>query len=502
MPSDALIMTLDQGTTSSRAMVFDAKGDVVAVAQEEFTQHFPKPGWVEHEPEDIWTTTLETARRAMKAGEAETGGKVVSIGIANQRETVLVWNRETGKAVHRAIVWQDRRTASMCDALKAGGHEDMVNSRSGLTIDPYFSGTKLRWILENVPEAASLAEAGKLAFGTVDSFLMFQLSGGKTHVTDETNASRTLLYNIREGCWDDELLKLLKVPRSVLPEVKTSAAAFCETVPEWFGRALPVTGVAGDQQAAAFGQACFHPGMVKSTYGTGCFLLANSGEECLTSTNRLLSTVACRTGAAPQFAVEGSIFIAGAVSQWLRDSLQIIKSASETELLAQQAGGNEGVYFVPAFTGLGAPHWDADARGAMFGLTRGTDKADIARAALESVAYQTLDLLTALNADGFDTGRIRVDGGMVANSWFLRFLADVTATTIDRPDMIESTARGAAFLSGLQSGVFDSVEALEALWQSETVFRPSMDAAERKVLVTGWEKAVKTTLYRAQLDRE
>ncbi|MCZ4299163.1 glycerol kinase GlpK [Henriciella marina] len=502
MPSDALILTLDQGTTSSRAMVFDSGGAVVAVAQEEFAQHFPKPGWVEHDPEDIWQTTLDTARRAMTAGEAETGGKVVSIGIANQRETVIVWNRETGKPVSRAIVWQDRRTASMCEALKAGGHEDMVNERSGLTIDPYFSGTKLRWILENVPDAASLADAGKLAFGTVDSFLMYRLSGGQAHVTDETNASRTLLYNIREGRWDEDLLRLLKVPRSVLPEVKTSTAAFCDAVPEWFGRALPVTGVAGDQQSAAFGQACFHPGMVKSTYGTGCFLLANCGNECLTSTNRLLSTIACRTGAAPQFAVEGSIFIAGAVSQWLRDSLQIIKSASETELLAQQAGGNDGVYFVPAFTGLGAPHWDADARGAMYGLTRGTDKADIARAALESVAYQTLDLLTALNADGFDTGRIRVDGGMVANSWFLQFLADVTATTIDRPDMIESTARGAAFLSGLQSGVFDSIETLEKLWQSETVFRPSMEEAERKVLVTGWEKAVKTTLYRAQLDRE
>ena len=502
MSSEPLILTLDQGTTSSRAMVFNGAGSVVATAQDEFRQHFPKPGWVEHDAEDIWRTTLDTARQAMRAGEAQTGGKVVSIGIANQRETVIVWDNRTGEPVGRAIVWQDRRTAAMCEKLRAAGHETLVNRRSGLTIDPYFSGTKLRWILENRPEAANLAADGNLAFGTVDSFLMFRLSGGKKHVTDETNASRTMLFNIQEGRWDDDLLSLLDVPKSVLPEVKPSAAAFCETDTEWFGRALPVTGVAGDQQAAAFGQACFHPGMVKSTYGTGCFLLANTGDECLQSTNRLLSTVACRTGSTPQFAIEGSIFIAGAVSQWLRDSLQIIESASETEALAKQAGGNEGVYFVPAFTGLGAPHWAPEARGSMFGLTRGTDKADIARAALESVAYQTLDLLNALNADGFDTGRVRVDGGMVANSWFLQFLADVSETTIDRPDMIESTARGAAFLSGLQAGVFESVDVLEKLWQSETVFSPSMADSERRSLISGWEKAVKATLYRAQLDRE
>ena len=500
--SDPLILTLDQGTTSSRAMVFDASGAVVATSQQEFRQHFPHSGWVEHDPADIWQTTLTTAREAMEAGETKTGGRVVSIGIANQRETVLVWNRRTGEAIGRAIVWQDRRTAAMCDQLRAKGHEALVNARSGLTIDPYFSGTKLRWILDNNREAAELAAAGELAFGTVDSFLMYRLSTGRAHVTDETNASRTMLYNIQTRDWDEDLLALLDIPRSVLPEVKPSASAFCEADAEWFGRPLPVTGVAGDQQAAAFGQACFHPGMVKSTYGTGCFLLANTGEECLLSKNRLLSTVACRTGSAPQFAVEGSIFIAGAVSQWLRDSLQIIESAGETEALARSAGGNDGVYFVPAFTGLGAPHWDAEARGSMFGLTRGTDRADIARAALESVAYQTLDLLDALNADGFDTGRIRVDGGMVANSWFLQFMADVTATTIDRPDMIESTARGAAFLSGLQSGVYENIETLERLWQSETVFTPDMVESEREQLVSGWQKAVKATLYRAQLDRE
>lgn len=501
MTETPLILTLDQGTTSSRAMIFDAEGRTVASSQQEFTQHFPKPGWVEHDPEDIWTTTLETARNAVKEAEGSGTGRVVSVGIANQRETTLVWDRKTGKAFGRAIVWQDRRTAPLCETLKAAGHEAMVNRKAGLTIDPYFSGTKLRWILDNNEDAARAAAEGNLAFGTVDSFLIYRLSGGRAHVTDETNASRTLLYNIVDGCWDDNLLSMLSIPRSVLPEVKPSASSFAETLPDWFGRALPVNGVAGDQQAAAFGQACFHPGMIKSTYGTGCFLLANTGPECLQSQNRLLSTIACRTGAEREYALEGSIFVAGAVSQWLRDSLQIISDARETEALAKSAASNEGVYFVPAFTGLGAPHWDAEARGTILGLTRGTGRELIARAALESVAYQTLDLLEALKADGFDATRMRVDGGMVANSWFLQFLSDVTDVAIDRPDMIESTARGAAYLAGLQAGVFSNINTLENLWQSERAFEPAIKPAERKDLVSGWQKAVKTTLYRASLDR-
>lgn len=501
MISKPLILTLDQGTTSSRAMVFDDRAQVVASSQKEFTQHFPKPGSVEHDPEDIWQTTIDTAREAMAKAEAA-GGQVVSIGIANQRETVVAWDRRSGAAIGRAIVWQDRRTAQLCDRLRAEGHETNVNAKTGLTIDPYFSATKMRWILENREDAARLSETGDLAFGTIDAFLISRLSGGRAHVTDETNASRTMLYNINTGDWDDELLQVFTVPRSSLPDVKPSSAAFAETEETWFGRILPIHGVAGDQQAAAFGQACFRPGMVKSTYGTGCFLLAHTGTQRLNSHNRLLSTLACRSGDDMEYALEGSIFIAGAVSQWLRDSLQVINHASETEELAKSVTANSGVYFVPAFTGLGAPHWDAEARGSLFGLTRGTGRAEIARAALESVAYQTLDLLDALKADGVKVERVRVDGGMVANSWFLQFLADISGKMIDRPDMIESTARGAAYLAGLQSGVFDSTDAVEALWQSERSFQPYMDSDESNELVSGWQKAVKATLYRAQLDRD
>lgn len=501
MTSRPLILTLDQGTTSSRAMVFDHRGRAIASSQQEFTQHFPSPGRVEHDPEDIWRTTLQTARQAIEEAE-RSGGEVVCIGIANQRETVVAWNRGTGETIGRAIVWQDRRTAPMCETLKAEGHEGAINAKTGLTIDPYFSATKFRWILENREEAARLNETGDLAFGTVDCFLMSRLSSGRAHVTDETNASRTMLYDINKGDWDDELLGIFSVSRESLPDVKPSASVFAETDPQWFGRALPILGVAGDQQAAAFGQACFRPGMVKSTYGTGCFLLAHTGDTCIRSTNRLLSTIACRSGTEREYALEGSIFIAGAVSQWLRDSLQIIDDSSETEALARSVPSNDEVYFVPAFTGLGAPHWDAEARGSLFGLTRGTGRATIARAALESVAYQTVDLLDALKADGLGVERIRVDGGMVANSWFLQFLADVSDTVIDRPDMIESTARGAAYLAGLQAGVFSNVSALEDLWQSETSFHAKMDAGTRETLLAGWQKAVKATLYRAQLDRE
>ncbi|MGB3627443.1 MAG: glycerol kinase GlpK [Henriciella sp.] len=501
MTSKPLILTLDQGTTSSRALVFDASGEICALSQQEFPQHFPKSGWVEHDPADIWASTLATAREALAEAEARTEGQATSIGITNQRETTLVWDTHTGETVGNAIVWQDRRTADICDELRARGLEEEINRRTGLTLDPYFSGTKLIWLLKNSEVARNLASKGRLAFGTVDSFLVYRLTGGRLHVTDETNASRTLLFNIVDGAWDKEILEWFGLQDIQLPEVRPSSAAFGETDPAIFGRSLPIMGIAGDQQAAAFGQACWHPGMVKSTYGTGCFLIANTGGELLRSRSRLLSTIACRTGGETQYALEGSIFIAGAVSQWLRDQLGIVGSASETEMLASSTASNEGVYMVPAFTGLGAPHWDAEARGAIYGLTRSTDKAILTRAALESVAYQTLDLTDALRSDGLDAQRIRVDGGMVANGWFVQFLADILDITIDRPKIIESTARGAAFLAGLQAGVFSSLDQLESLWEAERRFEPAMEGTERNGLIAGWQKAVKTTLFLASLDR-
>lgn len=502
MTPEPLILTLDQGTTSSRALIFDKAGKICALAQEEFPQHFPKSGWVEHDPADIWTSTLATARTALDKAEAGSVGKVACIGITNQRETTLVWDIETGETVGNAIVWQDRRTADICQELKQRGLEREINRRTGLTLDPYFSGTKLIWILRNSEKARDLAAKGRLAFGTIDSFLVFMLTGGRLHVTDETNASRTLLYNIVDGDWDREILEWFGLEDVQLPKVRPSSADYGETDPDIFGRALPISGIAGDQQAAAFGQACWQPGMVKSTYGTGCFLIANTGSELLQSKNRLLSTIACRTGGDTQYALEGSIFIAGAVSQWLRDELEIVKSAAETEALAQSVASNEGVYMVPAFTGLGAPHWDAEARGAIYGLTRSTDKAVLTRAALESVAYQTADLTDALKADGFDLQRIRVDGGMVANSWFVQFLADILNVSVDRPSIIESTARGAAFLAGLQTGIFSGLDQLETLWEAERSFEPRMATDERQDLLQGWQKAVKATLYRASLDRD
>ncbi len=495
-----LILTLDQGTTSSRALVFDNTGDILTTSQLEFPQHFPKSGWVEHDPVDIWNTTLETARDAISKGEKDGLGNVVCIGIANQRETTIVWDKETGETVGRGIVWQDRRTASICARLFEDGWERPVRDKTGLTIDPYFSGTKLRWILDNDPVAAKLVSTGRLAFGTVDSFLIYRLTSGQRHVTDETNASRTLLYNIHEGRWDEDLLGALGISRNMLPEVLPSAAEFGRTDPKWFGREIPILGVAGDQQAAAFGQACWHKGMAKSTYGTGCFLLAHTGDEALKSDNRLLTTVACRTGQLPEYAMEGSIFIAGAITQWLRDELGLIETASDTEKLAAEMEDNQGVYVVPAFTGLGAPHWNSDARGAIYGLTRATNRSILVRAALESVAYQTLDLINALHADGFETARIRVDGGMVANSWFLQFLADILGTDIDRPTIIESTARGAAFLAGLQSGVYSNLDALEKLWKVDRSFAPQMPKSDKRKLISGWDKAVQTTLFRASLD--
>jgi glycerol kinase len=490
MSTEAVILAIDQGTTSSRAIVFDAMGKSLAVAQQEFAQHYPDDGWVEHDPEEIWSTTLNVCREVITASGID-AGSVAAIGITNQRETTLVWDRRTGKPVYRAIVWQDRRTAEHCDALRAAGHEDLIAGRTGLLLDPYFSATKIAWILDNVDGAREKAERGELAFGTVDTFLLWRLTGGRVHATDATNASRTMLFDIHSQAWDDRLLDIFRVPRSVLPEVRDCAAHFGDTDAELLGRSIPVTGIAGDQQAAAVGQACFAPGMIKSTYGTGCFVIANTGTQAARSRNRLLTTVCYRLGGEVTYALEGSIFVAGAAVQWLRDGIGLIQSAAETEALAGGLPDNRGVYLVPAFTGLGAPHWDARARGGLFGITRDTGVAEIARATLESVCYQTRDLLQAVADDGAtDLAALRVDGGMVANDWIMQFLADIVDLRVDRPVVTETTALGAAYLAGVQVGVFDSLDDVTANWQKERSFTPSMDAGERERLVAGWSKAV------------
>lgn len=482
------LLAIDQGTTSSRAIRFAANGDVEATAQREFTQHFPQPGWVEHDPEEIWQTTVEVTWDAL--GDAP----VAAIGITNQRETTLIWDRATGEPIHPAIVWQDRRTAERCAELKEGGAEALVRERTGLLLDPYFSGTKVAWLLDHVDGARARAERGELAFGTVDAFLVWRLTGGRRHVTDATNACRTLLFNIETQDWDDDLLALLDVPRALLPEVLDCAADFGETDPTVLGRALPIRGVAGDQHAATIGQACLEPGMVKSTYGTGCFAVLNTGDTIVRSDNGLLTTLAYRLDGRPTYALEGSIFVAGAAVQWLRDELGVIASAGETEALAASLdarGGSDGVYLVPAFVGLGAPHWAPDARGALVGLTRATGAAHLARAALEAVSYQTNDLASAMAADAGDAiGTLRVDGGMVANDWLLQFLADVLDTPVERPMNIETTALGAAFLAGLGAGELDSTEQLKAQWRLDRRFEPQMDAARRAELLEGWQEAV------------
>ncbi|WP_293855627.1 glycerol kinase GlpK [uncultured Alsobacter sp.] len=496
-----VILAIDQGTTSSRAIVFRADASIAAVAQQEFPQHFPASGWVEHEAEDLWSTTLAVCREAMaKAGV--TAAEVAAIGITNQRETTVVWDRATGKAVHRAIVWQDRRTSEICAGLKRGGHEALVTARTGLLLDPYFSGTKVAWILDNVPGARARAERGELAFGTVDSFLLWRLTGGAVHATDATNASRTLLYDIHRGTWDDELLALLRVPRAMLPDVRDCSGEFGTTVPDLLGGAIAVRGIAGDQQAATVGQACFEPGMMKSTYGTGCFALLNTGDAPVASRNKLLTTVAYQLGGKRTYALEGSIFIAGAAVQWLRDGLGIIKSASESGPLAEQADPAQSVYLVPAFVGLGAPYWDADCRGAMFGLTRGTGPKEIAQAALEAVCYQTLDLLDAMRSDwpGASDAQtvLRVDGGMVASDWTMQRLADILGSQVDRPVVKETTALGAAYLAGLSAGVYPDPERFADLWRLENRFTPSMSAAVRDRKVAGWRDAVGRTLSMRQ----
>ena len=491
------ILAIDQGTTSSRAMIFREDLSIAAVAQQEFPQHFPASGWVEHEPDDIWSSTLQTCRDAIaKAGL--TAADIAAIGIANQRETTVVWDRSTGQAVHRAIVWQDRRTAEMCTQLKADGHEPAITAKTGLIVDPYFSGTKVAWILDHVPGARARAERGELLFGTVDSYLLWRLTGGRVHATDATNASRTLLYNIHSGQWDDDLLRLLRVPAAMLPEVRDSSADFGRTDAALFGGAITIAGIAGDQQAATIGQACFAPGMIKSTYGTGCFALLNTGTTAVASRHKLLTTIAYQLNGVRTYALEGSIFVAGSAVQWLRDGLGIIKNAAETGPLAEQSDHAQSVYLVPAFVGLGAPYWNPDVRGALFGLTRNTGPAELAHAALESVCYQTIDLLAAMRADWpeADAARIvlRVDGGMAASDWTMQRLADLLDAPVDRPSIAETTAVGVAYLAGLQVGLYPEPQKFADTWRLEHRFKPNMSEATRARKLAGWARAVKGLL--------
>ncbi len=488
------ILSIDQGTTSSRAMIFDETGHFVAVAQQEFKQIFPQDGWVEHDPEEIWQSVLTVCRQALQQA-TDAGLEVAGIGITNQRETTVVWDKKTGKSIYNAIVWQDRRTADYCDALKSSGKEEEVITRTGLLLDPYFSATKLRWILDNVDGAREKAEKGELAFGTIDSFLLWRLTGGVSHATEATNASRTMLFNIHKQQWDKSLLDLFQIPPSLLPEVKDCIADFGTTLTELFGRPLPIGGMAGDQQAAAIGQGCLESGMIKSTFGTGCFVLMNTGEKAVRSENRLLTTVAYRVAGQTSYAIEGSIFVAGAAIQWLRDGLKLIKTAGESEGLAQGLDSNRGVYLVPAFTGLGAPHWDPHARGAILGLTRDTGIAEIVRATLESVCYQTHDLMEAMERDSaIESSTLRVDGGMVENNWFMQFLADILNISVERPCVTETTALGAACLAGVQFGLFGSLAETQNHWTRETLFTPKVNQAERSSLLRGWDKAVSRVL--------
>jgi glycerol kinase len=484
------ILSIDQGTTSSRAILFTLAGNIHATSQQEFPQHFPASGWVEHEPEDIWRTVQETCDDVMAKGCGD-NDEVVAVGITNQRETTVLWDRATGEAIYPAIVWQDRRTADWCESLKKQSLEPSVNNKTGLLIDPYFSATKIRWILDNVPGAQQRAERGELAFGTIDSFLLWRLTGGREHRTDATNASRTLLFNIHDQDWDPELLDLFGIPASLLPQVMDSAADFGQIVGNGRLGGTSVMGMAGDQQAALFGQTCFETGMAKSTYGTGCFLMLNTGDKALTSEHRLLTTVAYRLNGKPAYALEGSIFIAGAAIQWLRDGLQLIRDACETEPLAEGTPVDHGVYLVPAFTGLGAPYWDPNARGAIFGLTRDTGIKEIVTAGLQSVCYQTKDLQKAMEKDGIRPITLRVDGGMVANNWVLQFLADILGARVDRPALVETTALGAAYLAGLQAGVYKSLEDLSSMWRCDRSFEATMTKAQRDKLYDGWLKAIR-----------
>ncbi len=489
------ILAIDQGTTSSRAILFDNALKVAASAQEEFPQHFPASGWVEHDAADLWNTTVATCRAAMAKADT-TPSEIAAIGITNQRETILVWDKQTGEPAHNAIVWQDRRTADLCAKLKAEGHEPMVTATTGLLLDPYFSGTKLRWLLDNVDGLRARADAGEVLAGTVDSYLIWRMTGGASHVTDATNAARTLLYDIHKGQWSTEICALLDIPVSILPEVRDSAGSFGTTQADLFGGEIPILGVAGDQQAATVGQACFEPGMMKSTYGTGCFALMNTGDTPVASKNRLLTTIGYQLDGKPTYALEGSIFVAGAVVQWLRDGLKLIREAGETQGLAETSDAGQNVILVPAFVGLGAPYWNPDCRGAVYGLTRNTGPAELARAALESVGLQPLDLLTAMQADwaGGETQTLRVDGGMSASNWTMQYLADITGAAVDRPEVLETTAIGAAWLAGMAAGVYPDKDEFAKTWALERRFEPQMDAPDREAHVAAWKRAVAATL--------
>ena len=489
------VLAIDQGTTSTRAILFDQDMQVAGVAQQEFTQHFPSAGWVEHDPEEIWQTTLAVCRQVM-ADQGVEAAAVVAIGITNQRETTVVWDKATGQAIHNAIVWQDRRTADYCASLKDAGHEPMIRDKTGLLLDPYFSGTKLRWILQNVPGAQERAEQGELLFGTIDSFLIWRLTGGASHATDATNAARTLMYDIRSGAWSAEICDLLSVPMGMLPEVRDSAAEFGTTDADLLGGAIPILGVAGDQQAATVGQACFEPGMMKSTYGTGCFALLNTGDQPVTSQNRMLTTIAYQLDGKPTYALEGSIFIAGAAVQWLRDGLGVIQTAGESGELAKGADPEQDVILVPAFTGLGAPYWDPNCRGGVFGLTRNSGPAEFARAALQSVGYQTRDLWEAMRADwGQETQvTLRVDGGMTASDWTMQSLSDLLGAPVDRPVMAETTALGAAWLAGMKAGIYPDKAGFAAKWALDRKFTPQMESEAREAAYARWQRAVQAVI--------
>ena len=487
------ILAIDQGTTSSRAIVFDEDLKPISSAQQEFTQIFPESGWVEHNPSEIYSSTIKSAKSALAGTGPE---KVAAIGITNQRETVLVWDKSTGETIGNAIVWQDRRTSPICESLRKDGHEPIVSEKSGLLLDPYFSASKLSWILDSADGARQRAENGELLFGTVDSFLIWKLTGGKSHVTDATNASRTMLFNIGTGEWDEDLLAIFKIPRCMMPEVRDCSSEFGSADSAIFGRSIPIRGVAGDQQAATVGQACFRPGMLKSTYGTGCFALLNTGKDRVASRNRLLTTIAYRLDGETTYALEGSIFIAGAVVQWLRDGLKLIGSASESQALAESADPAQKLYLVPAFTGLGAPYWDPDCRGAVFGLTRSSGPAELARAALESVAFQTRDLMEAMKSDWPEMSSVvlRVDGGMTASDWTMQALADQLDSPVDRPVITETTALGAAYLAGLKSGIYPPPEEFSKSWALDRRFRPCITNAARETGYAGWKDAVARTL--------
>lgn len=497
---EKFILALDQGTTSSRSIVFDKKGNIVSVAQKEFTQYFPKPGWVEHDPLEIWSSQASTAAEATTK-KGIYGADIAAIGITNQRETVVVWDRNTGKPVYNAIVWQDKRTSNYCDELKKQGKSRLIREKTGLVIDSYFSGTKVKWILDNVEGARKKADAGDLIMGTIDSWLIWNMTKGELHITDVTNASRTLLYNINTLEWDEELLELFTIPKSMLPQVKESSEVYGHTNPNFFASKIPIAGIAGDQQAALFGQMCTKPGMVKNTYGTGCFMLMNIGEKPIVSEHNLLTTVAWSINGKTQYALEGSIFIAGAVVQWLRDSLKIIKKSEDVEKLAATVDSTEGVYLVPAFAGLGAPYWNQHAKGSIFGLTRGSTDAHIARAALESIAFQTMDVLKAMEADSkISIKELRVDGGATVNNLLMQFQADVLNTSTVRPKVIETTVMGAAYLAGLAVGFWESLEEIQEIWQTDVNFNPTTERSGIEENIKGWYRAIDAVEYWSKLN--